>query len=78
MLNSQQWRATENRMPVTQGYVGEHKVAALRDRGCSSVVAKEKFVKKEQYIRKHGYMITADNTAKQVELVKTTLTRHIK
>ena len=56
-LNSQQQRATENQRPVTQGYVGEHKVTALRDTGCSSVVVKEKFVEKEQYIGKHGYMI---------------------
>ena len=39
-------------MPVAQGYVGEHKVTALRDTGCSSVVVKEKFVKKEQFIEK--------------------------
>ena len=45
VLNSQQQQATENQMPVTQGYVGEHKVTALRDTGCSSVVVKEKFVK---------------------------------
>ena len=64
-------------MPVTQGYVGEHKVTALRDTGYSSVVVKENFVRKEQYIGKHGYMIMADNTAKQIELVKSTLTPHI-
>ena len=40
VLNSQQQQATENRMPVTQVYVGEHKVTALRDTGCSSVVVK--------------------------------------
>ena len=50
--------------------IKRHKVTALRDTGCSSVVVKEKFVKKEQYIGKHGYMIMADNTAKQVELLK--------
>ena len=54
-------------MPFTQLYVGENKVTALRDTGCSSVVVKEKFVKKEQHIGKHGYMIMADNTAKQVD-----------
>ena len=62
-LKSQQQQAIENQMPVTQGYVGEHKVTALRDKGCSSVIVKEKFVKQEQYIGKHGYMIMADNTA---------------
>ena len=37
-LSSHQQQATENQMPVTQGFVGEHKVAALKDTGCSSVV----------------------------------------
>ena len=46
VFNSQQQQATENQMPVTQGYVGEHKVTALRDAGCSFVVVK-KNMKKE-------------------------------
>ena len=64
VLNSQQQQDTENQMPVTQGYVVEHKVTALRDTGCSSVVVKEKFVKKEEYIRKHGQYNKASRVGK--------------
>ena len=46
VLNSQQQQATENQIPVTQGYVGEQKVTALRDAGCSSVVVKKKLRRK--------------------------------
>ena len=45
VLKSHQQQTTENPIPVTQGYEGEHKVTALRDACCSSVVVKEKFVK---------------------------------
>ena len=33
VLNSRQQQITENKMPVTLGYVGKHKVTALRDMG---------------------------------------------
>ena len=56
-------------MPVTL-FVGKHKVTAWRDTGYSSVVVKEKFVQKDQYIGTYGYMLTADTTLRGAPLVK--------
>ena len=52
------------------GYVGPHPVTALRDTGCSSVVVKEKFVRKYQYTGQNRYIIMADNTVKKTELAR--------
>ena len=52
------------------GYVGPHAVTALRDTGCSSVMVKEKFVRKDQYTGQNRYMIMADNTVKKTELAR--------
>ena len=55
-------------LPVTEGYVGSHKVKVLRDTGCNGIVVKEKFVKEEQFTGKTGRMILIDNTEKMAKI----------
>ena len=44
---------TESKMPVFKGKVGDTTVDTLRDTGCSGVVVREKFVKKDLYTGKY-------------------------
>ena len=40
---------SDNKIPITQGFVGPYQVTARRHTGCSSVVVKKQFVKENQY-----------------------------
>ena len=56
------------RLPVSEGYVGSHKVKVLRDTGCNGIVVKEKFVQEEQFTGRTGRMILIDNTVKTAKI----------
>ena len=51
-----------NRMPVHKGKVGEHEVEVLRDTGCSGIVVKSKFVRKDQYTGNFCQIIMINKT----------------
>ena len=61
---------TESKMPVFNGKVSDTTVDTLRDTGCSGVVVRETFVKKDQYTGKYCYMLLIGNTVRQVPIAK--------
>ena len=61
---------TDKKMPVITGKIGMNRVTVLRDSGCSGVIVKKQFVKKEQYTGKEGNMIMADKTLRRAQLAK--------
>ena len=57
-------------MPVVRGKIAEDEVVVLRDTGCSGVVVKQDFVKKDQYTGNFVYMLLIDNTLRKVPTAK--------
>ncbi len=60
----------ENKMPVTDGMVGNKSVEVLRDSGCSDVVTKEDLVDKDQFTGGMKTCVLIDGTEKVFPVAK--------
>ena len=62
--------AVSESMPIAKGWVGDARIASLRDTGCSGVIVKQQFVKHDQYTGHDGFIQLVDNSIKKVPIAR--------
>ena len=66
--------AVSESMLIARNWVGDARITALRDTGCSGVTVKQQFVRHDHYIGHDGFIQFFDNSIKKVPI--SSVTRH--
>ena len=60
--------AVSESMPIAKGWVGDARITALADTGCSGVIIKQQFVRHDQYTGHDGFIQLVDTSIKKVPI----------